>query len=119
MTGLLNDKMSYGKIIIIVAVTFAIFGCTTEKTSKTEPKYGHWIYRGSFGFSASNSMSPSSCLWLYGRHFATLKNGTPNFSNMFLSLRTLHRSFTFACPNSVIVFALFIYAENTCSGCCA
>ena len=50
MKGLLNDKMSYGKIIIIVVVTFAIFGCTTKETSKTKPKYGHWIYRGSSTF---------------------------------------------------------------------
>ena len=49
-TETLSNKMSYGKIIIIVAVTFAIFGCTTEKTSKLEGKYGHWIYRGSSTF---------------------------------------------------------------------
>ena len=49
-TGLLNDKMSYGKIIIIVAFTFAILGCTTERTNKLEGKYGHWIYSGSSTF---------------------------------------------------------------------
>ena len=50
MIEALKDKSTYGKIIIIVAITFAIFGCTTEKTSKIEPKYGHWIYRGSSTF---------------------------------------------------------------------
>jgi hypothetical protein len=41
--------MSYGKIIIIVAFTFAILGCT-ERTSKLEGKYGHWKYKGSSTF---------------------------------------------------------------------
>ena len=50
MIEALKDKSTYGKIIIIMAITFAIFGCTTEKTSKTEPKFGHWIYRGSSTF---------------------------------------------------------------------
>ena len=50
MTGLLNDRMFYGKIII-VAFTFAILGCTTEGTSKTKGTYGHWIYRGSSTFN--------------------------------------------------------------------
>ena len=49
-TETLSNKMSYGKIIIIVAVAFAILGCTTEGTSKLEGKYGHWIYRGSSTF---------------------------------------------------------------------
>ena len=42
--------MSYGKIIIIVAYTFAILGCTTERTNELEGKYGHWKYRGSSTF---------------------------------------------------------------------
>ena len=46
----LNDKMSYGKILIIVAYTFAILGCTTERTNELEGKYGHWKYRGSSTF---------------------------------------------------------------------
>jgi len=50
MIEALKDKSTYGKIIIIMAITFAIFGCTTEETSKTEPKNGHWIYRGSSTF---------------------------------------------------------------------
>ena len=50
MIEALKDKSTYGKIFIIMAITFAIFGCTTEETSKTEPKYGHWIYRGSSTF---------------------------------------------------------------------
>ena len=51
MTGItISDKMSYGKIIIIVASAVAILGCTTEGTSKPETKYGHWIYRGSSTF---------------------------------------------------------------------
>ena len=50
MIEALKDKSTYGKIFIIVAVTFILFGCTTEETSKTKPKYGHWIYRGSSTF---------------------------------------------------------------------
>ena len=46
----ISDKMSYGKIIIIVAYTFAILGCTTERTNELEGKYGHWKYRGSSTF---------------------------------------------------------------------
>ena len=46
----LNDKMSYGKILIIVAFTFAILGCTPERTNDLEDKYGHWKYRGSSTF---------------------------------------------------------------------
>ena len=42
--------MSYGKILIIMAVTIAVLGCTTERTSKLEGKFGHWIYRGSSTF---------------------------------------------------------------------
>ena len=49
-TGLLNDKMFYGKIIIIVAFTFAILGCTTERKHDLEGKYGHWKYKGSSTF---------------------------------------------------------------------
>ena len=49
-TETLSNKMSYGKIIIIVAVAFAILGCITEGTSKLEGKYGHWKYRGSSTF---------------------------------------------------------------------
>ena len=49
MTGTLNDKMSYGKIII-VACTFAILGCTTEGTSTKKGRFGHWIYSGSSTF---------------------------------------------------------------------
>ena len=45
-----SDKMSYGKILIIVAYTFAILGCTTERTNELEGKYGHWKYRGSSTF---------------------------------------------------------------------
>jgi len=51
MTGLLNDRITYGKVLIIVAFTFAILGCTTEGTSKTKGTYGHWIYRGSSTFN--------------------------------------------------------------------
>jgi len=50
MIEALKDKSTYGKIFIIMAITFAIFGCTTEKPSKLEGKYGHWIYRGSSTF---------------------------------------------------------------------
>ena len=50
MIEALNDKITYGKIIIIMAITFAILGCTTERTNKLEGKYGHWIYRGSSTF---------------------------------------------------------------------
>ena len=51
MTGItISDKMSYGKILIIVAYTFAILGCTTERTNELEGKYGHWKYRGSSTF---------------------------------------------------------------------
>jgi len=39
--------MSYGKIIIIMAVTVTVFGCTG--TTK-EDRYGFWIYRGSSTF---------------------------------------------------------------------
>ena len=46
----ISDKMSYGKIIIIVASTVAILGCTTERTNELEGKYGHWKYRGSSTF---------------------------------------------------------------------
>ena len=46
----ISDKMSYGKIIIIVASAVAILGCTTEGTSNLEGKYGHWKYRGSSTF---------------------------------------------------------------------
>ena len=46
----LNDKMSYGKILIIVACTIAILGCTTERKHELEGKYGHWKYRGSSTF---------------------------------------------------------------------
>ena len=46
----LNDKMSYGKILIIVACTIAILGCTTERTNELEGKYGHWKYKGSSTF---------------------------------------------------------------------
>ena len=45
----LNDRMFYAKIII-VAVAFAILGCTTERTNDLEGKYGHWKYRGSSTF---------------------------------------------------------------------
>jgi len=45
-----SDKMSYGKILIIVAYTFAILGCTTERTNELEGKYGHWKYKGSSTF---------------------------------------------------------------------
>ena len=51
MTGItISDKMSYGKIIIIVASAVAILGCTTERTNELEGKYGHWKYRGSSTF---------------------------------------------------------------------
>ena len=50
MTGTLNDKMFYGKILIIVACTITILGCTTERTNDLEGKYGHWKYRGSSTF---------------------------------------------------------------------
>ena len=51
MTGItISDKMSYGKIIIIVASAVAILGCTTEGTNDLEGKYGHWKYRGSSTF---------------------------------------------------------------------
>jgi hypothetical protein len=43
--------MSYGKILIFVAITFTVLGCTTEGTSNLEGKYGHWIYRGSSTFN--------------------------------------------------------------------
>jgi hypothetical protein len=43
-----NDRMFYGKIIIIMAFTVTVFGCTG--TSKKEGLYGHWIYRGSSTF---------------------------------------------------------------------
>ena len=46
----ISDKMSYGKIIIIVASAIAILGCTTERTNDLEGKYGHWKYRGSSTF---------------------------------------------------------------------
>ena len=46
----LNDKMSYGKILIIVAFTITILGCTTERKHELEGKYGHWKYRGSSTF---------------------------------------------------------------------
>ena len=46
----LNDKMSYGKILIIVACTITILGCTTERKHDLEGKYGHWIYSGSSTF---------------------------------------------------------------------
>ena len=46
----INDRMSYGKIIIIVAFTFAILGCTTEGTSTKKGRFGHWIYSGSSTF---------------------------------------------------------------------
>ena len=45
-----SDKMSYGKILIIVACTITILGCTTERTSKLEGQYGHWKYKGSSTF---------------------------------------------------------------------
>ena len=45
-----SDKMSYGKIIIIVASAVAILGCTTERTNDLEGKYGHWKYTGSSTF---------------------------------------------------------------------
>ena len=45
-----EDRMFYGKIIIIVAFTFTIFGCTTEGTSTSKTKYGHWKYKGSSTF---------------------------------------------------------------------
>ena len=51
MIEAIKDKMSYGKILIIVAYTIAILGCTTEGTSKSKAKYGHWIYRGSSTFN--------------------------------------------------------------------
>ena len=51
MTGItISDKMSYGKIIIIVASAVAILGCTTERKHELEGKYGHWKYRGSSTF---------------------------------------------------------------------
>ena len=51
MTGItISDKMSYGKIIIIVASTVAILGCTTKGTNDLEGKYGHGKYRGSSTF---------------------------------------------------------------------
>ena len=46
----ISDKMSYGKIIIIVASAVAILGCTTERTNDLEGKYGYWKYRGSSTF---------------------------------------------------------------------
>ena len=49
MTGTLNDKMSYGKIII-VACTFAILGGTSERTDDLKGKYGHWKFKGSSTF---------------------------------------------------------------------
>ena len=45
----LSDKMFYGKIII-VACTFAILGCTTERTDDLKGKYGHWKFKGSSTF---------------------------------------------------------------------
>ena len=42
-----EDRMTYGKIIIIVAFTVTVFGCTG--TTK-EGLYGHWIFRGSSTF---------------------------------------------------------------------
>ena len=45
-----SDKMSYGKITFIMAFTFAILGCTTERTNDLEGKYGHWKYKGSSTF---------------------------------------------------------------------
>ena len=45
-----EDRMFYVKILIIMAFTFTILGCTTEGTSKLEGKYGHWKYKGSSTF---------------------------------------------------------------------
>ena len=51
MTGItISDKMSYGKIIIIVASAVAILGCTTERTDDLKGKYGHWKFKGSSTF---------------------------------------------------------------------
>ena len=49
MKETLKDRMFYAKIII-VAFTFAILGCTTERTNDLEGKYGHWKYKGSSTF---------------------------------------------------------------------
>jgi hypothetical protein len=35
---------------LILMFALVLIGCTTEETSKTKPKYGHWIYRGSSTF---------------------------------------------------------------------
>jgi len=45
-----EDRMFYVKILIIMAFTFAILGCTTEGTGTSKTKYGHWKYKGSSTF---------------------------------------------------------------------
>ena len=45
-----SDKIFYVKILIIVAFTITILGCTTKGTGTSKGRYGHWIYRGSSTF---------------------------------------------------------------------
>jgi hypothetical protein len=43
--------MFYGKILIIVAFTVAVLGCTNEGTSQKKATFGHWVDRGSSTFT--------------------------------------------------------------------